>query len=541
MAYLGRPSEGESPFAIADRAMRDTSSPQPPQQRNPTPRQAYRPQAGSMAAPSPYGSVSDEARRRYEERYARKAAEDQAKREAEARAAQQPPPPPQQQHQQQQHGGYVPPAPPLGQPQQAYGQPPPHHQPQFARPPPRGDSYQQAPPQAPYAQPPPRTSSAQGSNRPVSHSPASPAQAYAQQYQAQHHPASPHQQQYSQQHGYGPPQQPPPPPQQQQGYGQPQQQYQQGPPRHQGVQLTDGPPRQQQQQPPPPPQQQQQQQQQQYQDPRQQDLRQQNRQSTSSQNRESYRRESYQAPPPQAGVDELRDLFAQFDSGRQGQLSYLDLQRLLAKDGTVEAREDCVKMLMNIFDTDRSGSINFMEFEGLYRYIQDWHGIFKRFDQDNSGLIDRRELQAALQGFGFSLPADMVAKLEKRFSPPMKPGERQSAGITFDRFLMACVTVKHYTEAFRRLDPNNVGQATMDYISFVSCADATCVRGGPALTADGHRHGRPILSMQYQYENAVSIPVDDTLSLFPSPQAPIPRAPAVLAVEPSHATIPHVK
>lgn len=25
---------------------------------------------------------------------------------------------------------------------------------------------------------------------------------------------------------------------------------------------------------------------------------------------------------------------------------------------------------MNIFDTDRSGSINFMEFEGLYRYIQ---------------------------------------------------------------------------------------------------------------------------------------------------------------------------
>lgn len=56
----------------------------------------------------------------------------------------------------------------------------------------------------------------------------------------------------------------------------------------------------------------------------------------------------------------------------------------------MEAREDCVKMvrgletpflivkcrggadyqLMNIFDTDRSGSINFMEFEGLYRYIK---------------------------------------------------------------------------------------------------------------------------------------------------------------------------
>ncbi|GMK54325.1 hypothetical protein CspeluHIS016_0109110 [Cutaneotrichosporon spelunceum] len=428
MAYLGRPSEGESPFAIADRAMRDTSSPQPPQQRNPAPRQAYRPQAGSMAAPSPYGSVSDEARRRYEERYAKKAAEEQAKREAEGHAQQHPP-------QQQSYGGPA-------QSQQAYGQHPQQQQ-QYARPPPRGDSYQQAPPQAQYAQPPPRTSSAQGPGRTgQGQPPASPAQAYAQQYQQQH-PASPQQQQYGHQQGYG---QPPP-----------QQQYQQGPPRQHGVQLTDGPPPQQQQQ-----QHQQQQHQQQYQDPRQQEIRQQHRQSIGSQHRQSF-----QVPPPQTGVDELRNLFAQFDSGRQGQLSYLDLERLLAKDGTVEAREDCVKMLMNIFDTDRSGSINFMEFEGLYRYIQDWHGIFKRFDQDNSGLIDSHELQAALQGFGFKLPADMVSKLEKRFSPPLKPGEKQSAGITFDRFLMACVTVKHYTEAFRLFDPNHGGQATMDYISFM--------------------------------------------------------------------------
>lgn len=41
----------------------------------------------------------------------------------------------------------------------------------------------------------------------------------------------------------------------------------------------------------------------------------------------------------------LTPSFAQFDSGRQGQLSHLDLQRLLAKDGTVDSREDCVKMV----------------------------------------------------------------------------------------------------------------------------------------------------------------------------------------------------
>lgn len=83
---------------------------------------------------------------------------------------------------------------------------------------------------------------------------------------------------------------------------------------------------------------------------------------------------------------------------------------------------------------------------------QDWYGIFRRFDRDNSGLIDRLELSNALQGFGFSLPPELVAKLVKRFTPPPALGQTVAArpGISFDRFLLACVTVKHYTEAFRR-------------------------------------------------------------------------------------------
>jgi hypothetical protein len=65
-------------------------------------------------------------------------------------------------------------------------------------------------------------------------------------------------------------------------------------------------------------------------------------------------------------------------------------------------------------------------------------------------LIDRKELHQALLGFGFSLPSEMVRKLEKRFAPPPIPGNERRGGISFDRFLMACVTVKHYTEAFRK-------------------------------------------------------------------------------------------
>jgi hypothetical protein len=35
---------------------------------------------------------------------------------------------------------------------------------------------------------------------------------------------------------------------------------------------------------------------------------------------------------------------------------------------------DTVKMLMSIFDSDRSGTIGFNEFSGLWRYIKDWQG-----------------------------------------------------------------------------------------------------------------------------------------------------------------------
>jgi hypothetical protein len=62
----------------------------------------------------------------------------------------------------------------------------------------------------------------------------------------------------------------------------------------------------------------------------------------------------------------------------------------------------------------------------------------------------------------------MVRKLEKRFAPPPIPGHAPSGGISFDRFLMACVTVKHYTEAFRKADVRGEGRLTLDYNEFVS-------------------------------------------------------------------------
>ncbi|KIR67050.1 calcium-binding protein [Cryptococcus bacillisporus CA1873] len=354
-----------------------------------------------ISAPSPYGSVSAEARRRYEERYAKKRAEEAAKARAEAEAANQPEQP-QQPVQQQQS-----PAPPISL-QPGYSQ---HHPDGYLQ---QHPGHPQQPQQAAGGLPHPHQNYVRSPPQVVPNDPSVQPQQY--------HPvqsSAPRQQIQTQQP----------------------QRWINPAPQGQGLALGHLSQSHHQQQP-----------------------------EQLSQRQQQWQQAQKHSASPSAPVEdqELQTMFLQFDSSRTGQLNAYDLQRLLAKDARMEAREDAVKMV-NIFDTDRSGSINFQEFEGLYRYIQDWHDIFRRFDRDNSGLIDRLELSNALQGFGFTLPPELVAKLVKRFTPPPTLGQTAVSrpGISFDRFLLACVTVKHYTEAFRRLDQGNTGYITVAYNDYM--------------------------------------------------------------------------
>ena len=81
-------------------------------------------------------------------------------------------------------------------------------------------------------------------------------------------------------------------------------------------------------------------------------------------------------------------------------------------------------MLMSIFDTDRSGTIGFPEFAGLWQYVKEWPGVFRAFDADRSGTIEARELSNALSQFGFNLSPQLINTLQRKygtsgpFSPP---------------------------------------------------------------------------------------------------------------------------
>lgn len=86
-----------------------------------------------------------------------------------------------------------------------------------------------------------------------------------------------------------------------------------------------------------------------------------------------------------------------------------------------------------MFDKSNSGTISFDDFGALWKYITDWQNCFRSFDKDGSGNIDKNELRAALQTFGYNLNETTVTTMLQKF-------DRLGKGtILFDDFIQCCI------------------------------------------------------------------------------------------------------
>jgi len=137
---------------------------------------------------------------------------------------------------------------------------------------------------------------------------------------------------------------------------------------------------------------------------------------------------------------------------------------------------------------------------------QDWEGVFRHFDKNNNNTIDGDELQQALQRFDYNLSPALQDLLRRKygtelsFEHPMSSahcshcsrlldldvtwaseetaggggpaattpaGGSAPSGITFDRFMRACVVVKQLEESFEALDRDPYGRVKIDYDMFL--------------------------------------------------------------------------
>jgi len=177
--------------------------------------------------------------------------------------------------------------------------------------------------------------------------------------------------------------------------------------------------------------------------------------------------QNYQQPPPAGADPQLWQWFQAVDTDRSGSITVNELQTALVNGNWSKFDLDTVKMLMNIFDTDRSGSIGFTEFSGLWKYIADWQNVFRHFDRDQSGSIEGRELAEALRSFGYNLSPPLLMLVEQKYASGTTAGFGPPPGITFDRFVRACVVVKTLTEAFQRADTDRDGWVQLNYEQFM--------------------------------------------------------------------------
>ncbi|PVU90589.1 hypothetical protein BB559_000703 [Furculomyces boomerangus] len=178
------------------------------------------------------------------------------------------------------------------------------------------------------------------------------------------------------------------------------------------------------------------------------------------------------APPPgppnaNPQQQQLYFWFQAVDTDKSGALEADELQRALINGDWSPFSIDTVRLMITMFDRDMNGTIDFQEFTGLWRYIEDWKKCFRTFDRDGSGSIDRQELFSALTAFGFRVSQQVVDALIKKMDMLGGIKNKGRGDIGFDKFIYACVTVKTLTDSFRSLDGNNDGWIELNYDSFL--------------------------------------------------------------------------
>jgi len=183
-------------------------------------------------------------------------------------------------------------------------------------------------------------------------------------------------------------------------------------------------------------------------------------------------------PLPDKNV--LRTIFNKVDKDHSGSINGVELQSALSNGTWTPFNPETIRMMIGIFDRDRSSTIDFEEFVSLWKYVNDWQNCFRSFDKDNSGSIDRNELKQALVSFGYRLSDSFYEILLKTLAT--RKNILRSGGdgalrthraddvnaVLFDDFIYICCKIQTLTNAFRQYDYQQNGTITLKYEDFLT-------------------------------------------------------------------------
>ncbi|KAL0116036.1 hypothetical protein PUN28_011116 [Cardiocondyla obscurior] len=179
----------------------------------------------------------------------------------------------------------------------------------------------------------------------------------------------------------------------------------------------------------------------------------------------AYPNTMYGATDPGSGVSpDVQRWFSTVDRDGSGRITATELQSALANGQGGTFSDTACKLMIGMFDKEKNGTINITEFQALFNYINSWLGVFRGFDHDNSGSIQESELSAALEQMGYRLSSQFIQFLIK------KSDLRGHQSITIDQFIVLCVQIQRFTEAFRTRDTDQTGTITIGFEDFLGVA-----------------------------------------------------------------------
>ncbi|XP_076755614.1 penta-EF-hand domain containing protein peflin [Xylocopa sonorina] len=179
----------------------------------------------------------------------------------------------------------------------------------------------------------------------------------------------------------------------------------------------------------------------------------------------AYPNATYGSTEPGAQVNpEVQQWFASVDRDGSGRITATELQSALANGQGGMFSDTACKLMIGMFDKEKNGTIDLFEFQALYSYINAWLGVFRGFDHDNSGSIQENELNAALTQMGYRLSPDFVSFLIKKSDPIGQ------SSITVDQFIVLCVQIQRFTDAFRLRDSEQTGVINIGFEDFLTVA-----------------------------------------------------------------------
>lgn len=157
----------------------------------------------------------------------------------------------------------------------------------------------------------------------------------------------------------------------------------------------------------------------------------------------------------------LWKIFCQVDSDGSGAITQTELAHALINGDFTPFHTDTIALMIRLFDEDRNGTISFGEFEKLWKYLLEWKTLFARFDSDHSGTINFSEFGESLAAFGYRLNTSFVQFLFRYHD------KTRTKEMSFDLFVQSCVTLKLFTDVFRRFDTDMDGVITIGFEDFL--------------------------------------------------------------------------